>query len=127
MSAQPAGFFIAPFGIDGEPEGFDYWELSKLSDEWLVICGEQLLRHGDSFDVSWEGRLSHVRMKFTKISEAALITFSILNSPAASVVLMSGKENSAETELLDMFVRSLQKTHLFNGLLPTNPPLVRYY
>ena len=49
------GFFVLPFGIDGEPVGFGFWELSALSDKWLSVCEDFLATHGEVFDAFWEG------------------------------------------------------------------------
>ena len=46
MSGESPGFFIAPFVIDGEMEDIGYWELERLSNEWLTICDDFLEHHG---------------------------------------------------------------------------------
>ena len=34
------GLFVAPFSVDGELEGIDYWELGQLLNKWLSICDD---------------------------------------------------------------------------------------
>jgi hypothetical protein len=112
MPEQERGFYIAPFGIDGEPEGMDYWNFERLSRKWLAICDRHLELHGPSFDSPWGGNIAHIQMKFTSISGTALITFSIHGKPAASVAIATGNSPLAEAEVIKMFVDSLRGTML---------------
>lgn len=100
------GFSVAPFGIDGESEGIDIWEMQKLSEEWLAVCSHHLELYGESFDINWKGNLAHIGMKFTSAAGAALVTYSVHGRPAASLALVSGS-STAEAEGLKMFVDSL--------------------
>jgi len=102
------GLFVAPFSVDGELEGIDYWEFGKLSSKWLSICDEFLRGNGTSFNAPWSGNLSHIQTKFTASSGAALVTFSVNGRPAASVALASGLSLMAESEVMKMFVSSLR-------------------
>jgi hypothetical protein len=110
MSAQPVGFFIAPFSIDGELEGLDFWAGEQLSMKWLDICDQFLGQHGAVFDASWSGSLSHIQTRFTSASGAALVAFKAGGKPVASLALVSG--GASDTEVLRMFVDSLRQVEL---------------
>jgi hypothetical protein len=125
MPERAAGFFIAPFGVDGEPEGFEYVELGRLSGKWLTIVGEHLREHGASFDVPWSGNLSHIRTKFTSASGVALVTFRVGSQPAASVALASGRAADAESEVLRMFIDSLRRVHLVGAAAASAEPFAK--
>jgi hypothetical protein len=112
MAEQEPGFYVAPFGIDGEPEGIDYWKIERLSPKWLAICDRHLELHGTSFDIPWGGNLAHIQMKFTSASGIALVTLSVRGKPSASIAIATGNLPSAETEVLNMFVDSLRRTTL---------------
>jgi hypothetical protein len=75
MPDELTSFFVAPFAIDGEPEGVGRWELDKLSPKWLAMCDQYLELHGTSFDLPWPDGLSHIRTKFTSASGTALVNF----------------------------------------------------
>jgi hypothetical protein len=122
MQEQAPGFFVAPFGIDGEPEGLDRWELAKLSAKWLAICEEHLELHGTSFNAPWRGHISHVQMKFTSASGVALVTFFVRGRPAASVALASGLSPTAEADVMRMFVDSLRRVAVVRAAAASQNP-----
>jgi len=102
------GFHIASFAIDGELMGMTYWELAKLSGQWLTVCSAFLDAHGPVFHVSWPGQLSHIRTKFTSAEGAALVTLFVNDEMALMAMLASGRSATADAELAAMFVRFLQ-------------------
>jgi hypothetical protein len=112
VSTRPPGFFIAPFVIDGESEGIDYWEIAKLSGKWLAICADHLEKHGSSFDAPWPGHLSYLSTRLTAASGAALVTFRVHGKLASSVALASGRSPAADAEVLKLFVESLRRVRL---------------
>jgi hypothetical protein len=122
MPRRPAGFFIAPFGVDGESEGFDYVELGRLSGKWLTIAGEYLREHGASFEARWGGNLSHIETKFTSALGVALVTFRVGSHLAASVALASGRAVAAESDALRMFVDSLRRVQLVEAAAASKEP-----
>ena len=71
-ASTDSGFYITPFGMDGEQVGLGFWDASKLSDVWLGVCKEFLNEHGAAFDASWGGNLFEIRTKFTSASGAAI-------------------------------------------------------
>ena len=112
MQEPTAGFFVAPYSVDGESQGVEYFELAKLSAKWLSICGEFLDHYGDSFDSPWSGTLSHITTKFTAASGAALVTFRVRERPAVLIALASGLSQAQEDALLKLFVDSLRRLEL---------------
>jgi hypothetical protein len=119
---QCSGFFIAVFGIDGEPEGFDYWDLSSLSEKWLTLCKEFLEHHGSAFDEAWSGPLSHIATRFTAGSGAALATFRVSGRLVALLALASGHSPQAEHEVVSMFVESLRGLDLIRAATSSPKP-----
>ena len=122
MSNRAAGFFVAPFGTDGEPEGLDRWELSELSHKWLTICGEFLEHYGDCFDAAWSGPLSHIETRFTSAAGAALVTFRVRGRPVSISALAKGQSPQAESEVLNMFVESLRRINLVKAAATSPEP-----
>jgi hypothetical protein len=109
VERQP-GFFILPFGMDGEPVGFGFWEQSKLSESWLNVCKDYLNTHGTAFDASWSGNLSHIRTKLTSASATALVTFFVQGNVALSVLLLAGTSSAVEESVSQVFVESLRRS-----------------
>lgn len=109
VERQP-GFFILPFGMDGEPVGFGFWEQVRLSENWLTVCRDYLNEHGAVFDASWSGNLSHIRTKITSASGTALVTFFVQGKVALSVLLLAGTSPAAEESAAQMFVESLRRS-----------------
>jgi hypothetical protein len=112
MSELRPGFFVAPFGIDGESEGVDHWKLDQLSPKWIAICDQHLCSHGATFNAPWRGSLSHIQIKLTSAAGVALATLSVQGKPAASLALASGLSPTAEAGVLKMFVDSLRSVAL---------------
>jgi hypothetical protein len=108
-STEP-GFYVTPFGVDGEQAGLGFWATSKLSAEWLDVCSRFLATHGSSFDASWERELGHIQTKFTSASGTALVTFSLHGSIASSLLLLSGRFPASERSVAEMFIDSLKRT-----------------
>jgi hypothetical protein len=104
------GFFVAPFGIDGQQEGCEFVERQRLSVKWLKICGEHLDRHGASFNEPWSGTLAQIHTKFTSAQGVALVTFQVGGRVAASLVLATGASLQAEAQTMQMFVESLRRS-----------------
>ena len=110
VTTQPLGFFLAPFGADGEGVGVNFQDLTKLSNKWRTICAEYLLRFGESFEAVWEGQLSHITTRFTSApsSGVAIGTFLVHGLVASSLLLLRGVQRIAEREAMTMFVDSLK-------------------
>ncbi|MGH7132867.1 MAG: hypothetical protein ACREJO_13075 [Phycisphaerales bacterium] len=106
------GFWIAPFTIDGEPEGIGHWPYSRLSAQWLDICRGFLQFHPASFESPWPGVLSHITTKMTTIAGLALVTFHVHGRPAACMVLATGGVAQIEAGVLQAFVESLRAVSL---------------
>jgi hypothetical protein len=60
-----AGFYVAPFGIDGEQEGLAFRKCEELSPQWLAICSHYLAVNGESFEAPWDGNLSRIVTRVT--------------------------------------------------------------
>lgn len=127
MVNQALGFFVAPFVIDGETEGIGFWELAKLSGKWLATCGKHLNQHGDSFDATWDGNLSHIQTKFTAASGVALVTFQVNGLTASSLALASGLSPATESEVLKMFVSSLRRVELAKKSASSSEPFQKVF
>jgi hypothetical protein len=119
---EDPGYFIATFGIDGEPVSTGYWSLAKLSAKWLKLCREYLDWHGTAFDEPWSGKLSHIRTKFSAASGVGLVTFSASGIPVVSIVLASGRSPAPETSVLKMFVESLRGVELVRAAAQSDQP-----
>ena len=122
MTTRAAGFYIAPFAIDGEQLGLAYWEMATLSGEWLASCEKHLQQHGLCFDAPWSGNLSHIETKFTAASGVALATFRADGKIAASVLLASGRVPASESEVMDSFVQSLRKVRIASAAAASPEP-----
>lgn len=122
QSSGQSGFYIAPFGIDGEQAGFGFWATSKLSEAWLGVCREFMKIHGLVFDAGWGGKLSEVRTKFSSVSGAALATFFVRNQIASSLLILSGQTPEVERTVTEMFVESLNKTAWVDNAASTSHP-----
>jgi hypothetical protein len=112
MLDQPTGFCVAPFAIDGELEGIGFWDFGKLSEKWLGICRSILEHYAESFEMPWEGNLSHISTKVTAASGAALVTFRVHGAILSSIALLSGAERAVENDVLRMFAASLKGVQL---------------
>ena len=108
MTRKSPGFFVAPFAVDGEAGELGFWEMKKLSAQWLAICEEFLGHYGDSFDAAWSGKLSHIETQFTSGSGAALLSFRVRGTPASSAALLSGHSPGADSQVVNMFVEFLR-------------------
>jgi len=122
MHKPPAGFFVAPFSVDGESQGMDYIALANLSPRWISICGEFLDHYGPLFDSRWSGNLSHIATKFTAASGAALATFRVRDRPASLLALLSGHSRAVEDSLLKAFVESLRRLRLVRAAAESADP-----
>jgi hypothetical protein len=120
-SPAASGFFIAPFAIDGEQQGIGHYDCTKLSKRWLKTCAEYLAHHGSSFDATWGGNLSHVRTKGTVASGAALLTFFVHGTLAASVALAQGDAPAVERDVLTMFTDSLRRVKAVQSASSASP------
>jgi hypothetical protein len=116
------GFWIAPFGADGNAEGIGFWDFSNLSVRWLEFFREMLRSNPSSFDCALADNLSHVRLKLTAASGAALVTTSYSACIASSALLLIGGAPEKEKELVWMFVESLNRT-----AIPKAPDSVRRF
>jgi hypothetical protein len=108
-------FCIDALGIDGASIGKAFQEQNKLSLKWLAIITEHLKTQGAVFDTGLSGPLAHIRIKFTSANSAALITLSVHDKPAASVLLFSGESPETEQALGKMFVQSMRRSFPLNA------------
>ena len=99
-----------PVGIDGLAVGNGFWDYTKLSRRWLDMWGQHFEIHGFASDVPLEGALSHIRIKVTSVSGAALITLFVHDRMVSSVLLLSGQSPSADREIAQMFILSLKRS-----------------
>lgn len=127
MPQQFPGFFAAPFSIDGEPIGTDHWDFEKLSPKWLAICDDVIHNHGPSFDFRWNENLSHIQMKITSASGAALMTLSVYGKLVLSVALVSGISLTADTDLMEMLVASFREVTLVRQVAASSEPFEKMY
>jgi hypothetical protein len=112
MNDPTDGFFVAAFGVDGQMEGIGILGYSELSRKWLGVCGDFLDRNGPTFDARWPEKLEHIRLRVTSDSGVALMTFSVFDRPAASIVLASGLSPATEVQVMEMFVSSLSEVKM---------------
>jgi hypothetical protein len=94
-----SGFHIAPFGIDGRPVGVGFYSSSDLSPEWLEFCAEVLRQNAEAFDLTLGGKLSHIRLRFTSASGAAIGTIFVRGAVASSLLLQAGQVPDADREV----------------------------
>jgi hypothetical protein len=127
MTNQASGFFVAPFVIDGEMEELGFWELGSLSGKWLATCGKYLDEHGDSFDETWGGNLSHIQTKFTAASGFALVTFEVNGLTASSIAFASGLSPVEELALLKMYVDSLRRVDVVRKSAASSEPFQKVF
>ena len=104
---QENGFFVTPFGIDGYPVGSGFWEYSKLSEHWLSVC--QQVSSTATSDAPFSGKLSHIRLKWTSATGAAIGTFLVNDKVVCSVLLLTGRSHPSESQVAQMFVESLRR------------------
>lgn len=115
------GFWIAPFGADGNAEGLGFWDFSKLSARWLQFFGGVFRANPSSFDCSLTDNLSHVGVKLTSVSGAALVTISYSRRIASSLLLLIGGAPEKDREPVRMFVESLKRTTIVKASGSDNP------
>jgi hypothetical protein len=105
-----AGFFAAPFAIDGESMGVGEWRLADLSPRWLEFCRQLLASGGEALRKTLPAPFDRVAVRFTAAGAAALGTFHVGDQLVASAAYLRGDDPSPEQELLAMFVQSLRRT-----------------
>jgi hypothetical protein len=129
VTTQPLGFFIAPFGADGEGVGISFQDATKLSSKWRTICAEYLSRFGESFEAKWEGQLSHITTRFSSTSSSgvAIVTFIVHDSVASSLLLLRGMQPIAAREAMMMFVNSLRRINLAKRLATSTEPFSKIF
>src|SRR5205823_4181973 len=98
----------APFGIDGAPVDRGFWEYAKLSPDWLAVCQKHIRECGSVSEMPLQGSLSHLRIKFTSASSAALVTIFVHGKTVSSLLLLTGQSPSVDTQVAKMYVSSLQ-------------------
>jgi hypothetical protein len=109
-ASERAGFFVAPFGIDGESMGVGQWRLADLSPQWLELSRQMLDRGGDSFRTTLPAPLERIAVRFTAAAGAALTSFHVGGTLAVSAAYLRGEDAGAEQELLGLFAESLRRT-----------------
>jgi hypothetical protein len=110
--SKEAGFYIAPFSIDGTLMGVGFWKRADLSGFWIEVCRDLMKKHGCNFDTFLEKQLSHLRMKLTSAKGTALLTLFAQAKPLSSCLLLSGASKDADQQAVGMFVESIRKTSL---------------
>ena len=110
--ARASGFWVAPFGIDGELEGTGFWDFSSLTERWLEHYRAFLKAKGPNFDCQLDEPLSRFRLKLTSSSGAALLTISVLNNVASSLALLGGIFPEIDRQVARLFVDSVRRSAL---------------
>ena len=105
--APSEGFHLAVFEVDGSLEGTAQWLHKNLAPQWLRVCEELLEFKGRTFDHRWTGELSHIRTKVTSTGSVGICTVYFQDHIASSMLMMTGREGGAETQVAEMFVSSL--------------------
>jgi hypothetical protein len=121
------GFFVAAFTIDGTLEGKGRWMYRDLSSKWLNLCDELLRAKGANFDYRWSGPLSHIRTRLTSDHGAGICTIFVNDRVGVSILLLRGRDGSAERNVSRMFVNSLQKVHLAQSISGLSEPLAEVF
>src|SRR5947199_167123 len=93
------GFCIAPFGIDGASIYRGFWGYAKLSPEWLAVCRKHIQECGSVSDMPLHGKLSHIRIKFTSASGAALVTIPVRRRTVSSFLLLTRQSPAADMQI----------------------------
>jgi hypothetical protein len=109
---HPPGFYMAPFGPDGECLGIGFWAFDALSAKWIALCSQFLATLGDSFRAHWSGQLDHIETKFTSQSGAGIGTFYVRGKLATSCLYLSGSNVEVEAGVRGLFVDSLRRVPL---------------
>ena len=109
---EPQQFTIAPFGLDGSPEGRAVWNVADLSSKWIGVCSDLIRENGTSFDKSLGGHLNHLSIKCVSVNGAALITISVHNRPVSLGAFASGVEPQSDLDALTMFAESTSQATL---------------
>lgn len=108
-ASDKAGFFVAPFAIDGELMGVGEWRLADLSPRWLEFSRQLRACGGDSFRTTLPAPLDRLAVRFTSAGGAALATFQVGGKLVASAAYLRGDNAGAEQQLLGLFVESLRR------------------
>jgi hypothetical protein len=112
-SGTERGFYVAPFGPDGELLDVGFWAEDTLSSEWLSVC-DASLDHAirDSQRHSWGAELGRIETRVTARSGAALVTFYVDQVVVLSSALLSGRDEAREAEVIALFVETLRSNRL---------------
>jgi hypothetical protein len=110
MSTSQTGFFVLPFGIDGEAVGSGFWEYAAFTGDLWNKCNDCLTKQGAAFETAWEGERGPIRMKVTLSSGAGVLTLLVNDKIVSSCLLLSGTNLRSEQTLVQMFIESLQKS-----------------
>lgn len=122
QAQQGPGFYVSPFGMDGESLGTGFWAASNLSERWLDVCVAFLHQHGLVFDSRWPEPLSHVRTKLTSASGAAIATFYVRDQIVSSILLLSGRSPAVDDDVAAMFTESLKRSSPSVGVSRSSRP-----
>lgn len=117
-----SSFSIAAFDPTGALIGIGDKSFNKLSDRWLNIAATYLSENGENFKSSWKNSLAHLTTQFTSTDGVALVTFYANGYLVTSLALFSGKNETAEKSVLQMFVNSLRKTEVVKNNAETETP-----
>jgi len=101
---------MAAFSAFGHFEGIGWQDDEKLSAKWIGLCREMLDNLGPVFDYRWSDSLSHIRTKVTSAQGAGICTIFVDDQTASSILLMSGREASADREIAEMYSESLRRS-----------------
>jgi hypothetical protein len=102
------GFFVGAFSLLGDFEGQSARRYENLSEKWIGLCRELLVELGTTFDYRWSNQLSHLRTKLTSAKGVGICTIFIKEQVAASMLLMTGKDELAEQAVIRMHQSSLR-------------------
>ena len=103
----PPFFTVAPFAIDGAPEGQAKWSVTDLSPKWIDLCSRLIVQNGAIVDHSLDGPLSHLRVQCAYGNGAALITIAVHGRPVSMAAFASGNSSAADMDTLAMFAATI--------------------
>ena len=99
-----------PFTVAGELVGSGFWSFAKLSQKWIESCRALLLKTENGARMRLDGPLSGIEIALTSVGSGAIVTYRVRGSIGASAILLSDRNDTAEMELAEMFVQSMNRT-----------------
>ncbi|WP_152100110.1 hypothetical protein [Lacipirellula parvula] len=112
MNIKQRSFEVAAFAMDGGCEGSGFWDESRFSPDLVSILSDFLCKQGEAFSSPLEGGLRHVSLQFTSASSAAIASFYVNESLAASALLLLGVDVVADNSVMDTFIASVRRSSM---------------